>query len=485
MIAHRARGATVYNGECVQTMTTLASLGTTVDSIVTDPLYHLTTVKRFGGNQAPAQYGTDGLYQRASAGFMGKEWDGGDVAFRPETWRACYDLLKPGGYLLAFSGSRTYHRMACAIEDAGFEIRDQLMWLYGTGFPKSHDVSKAIDKRKDWTALPKFQGAVRAARMAAGISQSEAARRCGLIAPGESLGGGGFMWFETGMRIPTRDQYLRLKIALGLGDECDAAFEAAEREVIGQHADGTSPGGFGDHRFTFDSRDITAPATDAARQWDGWGTALKPAHEPIVMARKPLDGTVAHNVLTHGVGAINIDACRVPTTETITATRNVALGSSSGGIYSGADVPGVYEQQPACRFPANVLHDGSDEVFEAFAAYGDRISGKPRDDRGTGGIWSPGDGVPVGPQYGDSGTAARFFYCAKASKRDRAGSKHPTVKPIALIEYLCRMVTPPGGTVLDPFAGSGTLADAWGSTILIERETEYYADILQRLEASK
>jgi site-specific DNA-methyltransferase (adenine-specific) len=373
--AVRAGGTTVYRGDCLDVMTTLAGVGTLVDSIVTDPPYHLTTTKRFGGDGAPAQYGTDGLYQRASRGFMGKEWDGGDIAFRPETWRRCYDLLKPGGYLLAFSGSRTYHRMACAIEDAGFEIRDQLMWLYGTGFPKSHDVSKA---------------------------------------------------------------------------------------------------------------------TDAAQQWEGWGTALKPAHEPIVMARKPLDGTVAANVLTHGVGAINIDACRLDVAPRKTGTRakgGEPTGTGSTLVGSSRNRQAEYDALNKGRFPANVLHDGSDEVIEAFAAYGERGAAAPasgpthegysKSGSRAGAFHGMGDRSPA--FHADQGTAARFFYTAKASKRDRCGSKHPTVKPIALIEYLCRMVTRPGGVVLDPFAGSGTLADAWPTSILIEREGEYFLDIMGRL----
>lgn len=361
-MAVRIGGTTVYRGNCLDVMSTLAMLGTQVDSIVTDPPYHLTTVKRFGSpDAAPAQHGTDGLYQRASKGFMGKEWDGGNVAFQVETWRRCYDLLKPGGHLFAFSGARTYHRMACAIEDAGFEIRNQFLWLYGTGFPKSHNVSKAIDKRA--------QGQFNA----------------------QTVGTGGY--------------------------GCQAEY------------------------------DLTAPATDEARQWDGWGTDVKPAHEPIVLTRKPLaEPSVAENVLRYGTGAINIDACRVGTdggSVTVVGDRHNTTVHAYG---DGLDAQGGKIERPEGlgRFPANVIHDGSDEVLAGLKAH-------------------------------------RFFYSAKASKADRAGSKHPTVKPVDLIRWLATMITPPGGTCLDPFAGSGTLGAAWPNCILIEREAEYFVDIIGRL----
>ncbi|MFO0450816.1 MAG: DNA methyltransferase, partial [Pseudomonadota bacterium] len=234
-----------------------------VDAVVTDPPYGLA--------------------------FMGKRWDY-DVPSE-DVWRECLRVLKPGGHLLAFAGTRTQHRMAVRIEDAGFEIRDMIAWVYGSGFPKSLDVSKAIDKRKDWASLEKLGAAIKVARNELGISQSEAARRVGLIGEGESLGGGGFMWFETG-RLPTREEWPRVKAALELGDDFDAAFEAAEREVVG----------VAEMRDTSEVRiavtasaddydaaarrevAITAPATDAARQWAGWGTALKPALEPITVA---------------------------------------------------------------------------------------------------------------------------------------------------------------------------------------------------------
>lgn len=406
----------LIQNDCVAEMATMPE--DSFDSTVTDPPYHLTTAKRFGKPGAKPPRDGD-VFARSAAGFMGQAWDGGDVAFRVETWREVLRVLKPGAHLAAFGGSRTYHRMACAIEDAGFEIRDCVMWIYGTGFPKSRDIGKEIDKRKDWTLLKPLQTHIKNARLRLGMSQSEAARHCGIIGPGEVLKGGGFMWFETGYRIPTREQFAKLTKGLGLDGTCSAAFENAERMLVGQHIESSMPPGFTGVRFKANSRDITAALRPESLQWQGWGTSLKPAHEPVVIARKPIDPkakNVAHNVLMHETGAFNIDACRIDG------------GDTARG-----------------RWPANVVHDGD-------AGLGD---------------------------------AGRFFYSAKASKADRAGSKHPTVKPIALMQWLCRLITPPGGHVLDPFAGSGTTGEAalregFGVT-LIEQNPQYYDDIERRL----
>ena len=242
---------------------------------------------------------------------------------------------------------------------------------------------------------------------------------------------------------------------------------------------------------------LTSPE---ALAWEGWGTALKPAWEPICMARKPLIGTVAENVLTHGTGALNIDGCRVETCENLNGGaytsgggRSALSGDDRVGVAQGMFQPGktatVDYVQPVGRFPANIIRDDSDEVLEAFAAYGERVSGHfPKNTGGIGtasGIYGKGEGREQSERTLDSGTAARFFYCAKASKADRKGSKHPTVKPVALMRYLCRLITPPGGTVLDPFAGSGTTGEAaveeGFNAVLIEREAEYCADIRHRL----
>lgn len=391
-----------------------------VDSCVTDPPYALVSiVKRFGGaNTAPAR-GND-AYMRASAGFMGKTWDTGECAMSVEFWAEVLRVLKPGAHLVAFGATRGYHRMACAIEDAGFEIRDSLAWLYGTGFPKSHDVSLAIDK-------------------AAGVEGSKGAPRL----------------------LPNGREY-RFNIGFENGEGYDSE-KAARFEYI--------------------------PASDAARAWGGWGTALKPAFEPIVLARKPLsESTVAANVLRWGTGAINIDGCRIEAGRLTEWGGGAAGGNKWNETNNGLGKSG--EARPVeGRFPANVVHDGSDEVAGAFPVTSSG-TGAVKRSTGTGyqanayGKESRAVGTP-NVEYGDSGSAARFFYSAKASKADRAGSKHPTVKPVALMAWLCRLITPAGGVVLDPFAGSGTtgaaaLAEGF-SVILCEREAEYVADIQRRL----
>lgn len=376
----------IREGDCREVLRAIAA--DSIDSCATDPPYHLTSIGKAG----------------ASRGFMGKTWDGGGVAFEPETWAEVYRVLKPGAHLLAFGGTRTYHRMACAIEDAGFEIRDQIGWAYGTGFPKSHDVSKGLD-----------------------------------------------------------------------------ALAGAKREVVGRNPNHRAVSGVGYEGIyaggNTGSAVITAPTTNSAREWQGWGTALKPAWEPICLARKPLIGTVAANVLAHGTGAINVDGCRVP------------AGNKAGGNNSNMSVVGMPDdvegRTVAGRWPANLIHDGSDEVLACFPDVGGGfgVSGGDPDGHGIYGKGFPrGDRSIVG--YDDSGSAARFFYCAKASSKERAGSKHPTVKPVALMRYLVRLVTPPGGTVLDPFAGSGTTGVAAHeegfSAVLCEREAEYVADIRRR-----
>ena len=356
-----------------------------IDAVVTDPPYEL--------------------------GFMGKSWDASGIAYNTEVWRQCLRILKPGGHLLAFGGSRTYHRLACAIEDAGFDIRDQIMWVYGSGFPKSMNIGKAIDK------------AAGASREVVGVGKS--------------------------------------------GKNRNVLNAANYPDTFG-----------GDY-------EITEAATQEAKQWEGWGTALKPAHEPIVVARKPVNGTIAQNVMTWGTGAINIDGCRVKRDDgddSVAGSRTATFGTQE--TVSGGNGSGGWEQNDIGRFPANFIHDGSDEVLQLFP---NSKAGKPQEKRGTGGIWGKGDGhsIPVGPSYGDDGSAARFFYCAKPSTAERnagleglqkkkadtrsdvaAGmwkdknaahqNHHPTVKPITLMRYLIRMVVPPNGIVLDPFLGSGT-----------------------------
>jgi site-specific DNA-methyltransferase (adenine-specific) len=404
-----------------------------VDSIVTDPPYEL--------------------------GFMGKSWDSSGIAFNIEVWQEALRVLKPGGHLIAFSGSRTYHRMAVAIEDAGFEIRDQIMWVYGSGFPKSHNVSKGIDK-------------------AAGAER----------------------------------EVVKTGFAYGIS--------------VGQEAQGYRPS-------DYESKQLSNEAiTDEAKQWQGWGTALKPAHEPIVLARKPLIGTVANNVLTYGTGGLNIDGSRVGSEGgTKIADKDLAESSASKTVTAYGDGLGGPKAKPVenlGRWPANFIHDGSDEVVALFP---DTKSGaiKPyvRNKESVNVDFLQGtEQVEKSFDYADSGSAARFFYCAKASKRDRnegldgfeaketfalnAGGRekktaqgdwddvtkrwisqpkanhHPTVKPTSLMQYLVRLVTPPNGVVLDPFMGSGSTGKACAyegfDFIGIDQSAEYVEIARARIE---
>ena len=357
-----------------------------VDSVVCDPPYHLTSiVKRFGTeNAAPAKIGKTGAYARASRGFMGQTWDGGDVAFDPATWAEVLRVLKPGGHLVAFSGTRTYHRMAVAIEDAGFEVRDMLSWIYGSGFPKSHDVAQSVEK---------------------------------LETTGKS-------------RRPDRD----------LGGLPRNRFSGSEEGTLIANTGGKLP--------------LT---TEAAREWQGWGTALKPACEPICLARKPLsEKSVAANVIKWGTGALNVDACRIAS-EAI-ETTNGSVNQIYGDLTYNAGTP--WKSHDQGRWPANVCHDGSDEVVAGFPAEAGGGNGRQctTGNFGGNGIYGAAAGA-ITETYADSGSAARFFYCAKATTDERGeGNNHPTVKPVALMEWLVKLVTPKGGTVLDPFMGSGSTA---------------------------
>lgn len=454
--------AGLYHGDSRDVLRTLPD--NSIDACVTDPPYALVSiVKRFGGkNAAPAKSnGASGVYARASAGFMGKSWDTGEVAFAAEFWSEVYRVLKPGGHVVSFGGTRTYHRMAVAIEDAGFEIRDQIQWLYGTGFPKSHDVSKAIDKMDKSTAKLDFVRWMQTTGIKAGEIDGPLKEK-GLISPTSSFA---VHFFNEGQpALPTQEywevihtlceskgitppddieKFINLRV---YGSE---TFRG--REVVGQTS-GTklavAPGQVNDRSAT--ELDITRPATPEAEQWEGWGTALKPANEPICLARKPLEGTVAENVLKWGTGAINIDGCRIATDENLNGGRySDNKNEDDGNTYgSGINKRSVNDySQPLGRFPANVITDGSVEM-------------------------------PNGAQ--------RFFYSAKASKADRGeGNVHPTVKPTDLMRYLCRLVTPPGGVVLDPFMGSGSTGKAAHlegfKFVGIEREEEYFRIAQERI----
>jgi site-specific DNA-methyltransferase (adenine-specific) len=388
-------------GDCLEVMRTLPDCS--VDAVVTDPPYGLA--------------------------FMGKRWDY-DVP-SVEIWAECLRVLKPGGHLLAFAGTRTQHRMAVRIEDAGFEIRDLIAWVYGSGFPKSLDVSKAIDK-------------------AAGAERE-----------------------VVGSRKLTGTARIKGQAAYGA-------------------TSGRSEDAYQDGSEINDTLPLTAPATPEAQQWEGWGTALKPALEPITVARKPLIGTVAANVLAHGTGGINVDGCRVAASDGYTenaVTQGVNMAQTS---YDPRQVRRTFEPSTSGRWPANLIHDGSDEVVRLFPQTTGGSSGPRVATRERSKGWcnpSPGDGVAAIDSYGDTGSAARFFYTAKASRDDRSdGNTHPTVKPTDLMRYLCRLVTPPGGVVLDPFMGSGSTGKAamleGFEFIGIEREVQYHAIAERRIRSA-
>jgi DNA modification methylase len=435
-------------GDCLEVMRTMPDAS--VDAVVTDPPYGLS--------------------------FMGKKWDY-DVP-SVEIWAECLRVLKPGGHLLAFAGTRTQHRMAVRIEDAGFEIRDMIAWVYGSGFPKSMDVSKAIDKRGGNAHLTAEIGAaLKAARKARGIGVTEADRTyCG----GVTL----WSWYEgrpAGQQMPTAEVMSKIANDWPELQRYADAIEEAEREVVGQRLGSllaVAPGQGSDRNAA--TLHLTALATPEAQQWAGWGTALKPALEPITMARKPLEGTVAANVLAHGTGGINVDGCRVgETVETWPASRSYAPGQKQPG---GTGVTQGTSAAPAGRWPANLIHDGSDEVVGLFPAEARSSCGGGKSANaksGYSGGFRPDHDSTAG-QYYDTGSAARFFYTAKCSKKDRSdGNTHPTVKPTDLMRYLCRLVTPPGGVVLDPFMGSGSTGKAamleGFEFIGIEREAAYHA----------
>jgi DNA modification methylase len=433
----------VFNMDCVEGLSILED--NSVDSIVTDPPYEI--------------------------GFMGKSWDSTGVAYNVELWKQCLRVLKPGGHLLSFGGTRTYHRMACAIEDAGFEIRDSIHWVYSQGFPKSMDVSKAIDKggpRK--TMFEPFAKHYGEQRKIKGLTHSKICE-AGKFYNNVNHGGASTNW-EVGYNVPTVEQWEILQPLLELSLDFLPLIkrEEAEREILSS-SKGSSKPGFSGERFgevSDKSFDITAPATPEAQQWQGYGTALKPAHEPIVLARKPIsEKTIASNVLRWGCGGLNIDGCRVSLNgEKIPTGSGKPCPKGNADMMSRALGNGGNTTDPLGRFPANVILD------EYAGKVLDEQSGLRPSRKGNGNA-KVGEGsngaIPMMNRgnlvsRNDVGGASRFFYCTKASKADRGiGNIHPTVKPQKLMEYLVTLVTPPQGIVLDPFAGSGsTLVAAEG-----------------------
>jgi len=539
----------ILKGNSLDLLPTLAD--NSIDAIVTDPPYGL-------GNPDP-DYIIKAIQLWASGdrahipegkGFMGKSWD--SFVPPPAIWDECLRVLKPGGHLLAFAGTRTYDLMGISIRMAGFEIRDSIGWVYGSGFPKSLDISKAIDKNngrqfEDTYALGRH---IRERRKALSLSRDEVNSWFGYKS--------GIQHWEAqdlnNAQPPTQVDYLILKDRLGLSDEFDrlVARIEAEREIVGQKKNAMA-GWNMDGTTKFVDRDITAPSTPEAKQWQGWGTALKPALEPIVVARKPLIGTVAENVLTHGTGGLNIDASRISgvtekemnwTPQRQHSDNPIQMGGAKTG-----DVISMYK--PGGRWPANLILSHTEscqptgKTIKSKTGAGKRTATFGTQDTQSGGDGSGGwsgyeyetevyecvEGCPVktldeqsgisksqgGNQnnrktkdsfisgtsatlssvpsgYLDTGGASRFFYVAKASKRDRnegledleatriwdtsrkpenIGSNtpqnrstqprqnfHPTVKPTELMRYLVKLITPPGGTVLDPFTGSGSTGKA-------------------------
>jgi DNA modification methylase len=489
-----ARVSVIYNGDCLEVLAGLPE--NSVDTCITDPPYHLTSItKRFGKeNSAPAKYGTDGVYARASAGFMGKTWDGGDVAFNPATWAEVYRVLKPGALLLSFGGTRTYHRMVCAIEDAGFEIRDTIGWVYGSGFPKSLDISKAIDKKPKADRVTEFKNWLATQIEQCPKSKAEIDKECGFTACSYAKTDGKDYWSTN---LPKNGKWEIMKKVIGItSNDYDWVAEdnVDERGYISPT--GGLAGGSGNTVGKFTGKQLSENAiSPEAQLWNGWGTALKPAMELIVVAMKPLDGTYVENALKWGVAGMWIDGGRVGYEGGGTHCNNRdenrkclghpdRTGTAFGLTYHADEGNGNQG-----RFPANFIHDGSDEVKELFpqtgaskASYrGLEHSGRHGGLADLGGNLKPGTNTVRGHDD-NGGSAARFFYCAKASRAERnAGLEnngHPTVKPIALMRYLVRLTkTPTGGVVLDPFMGSGTTGIACvlegREFIGIEREPEY------------
>jgi DNA modification methylase len=443
LLTGAATDVTLLTGDCMRHLSSLDDAS--IDAVVTDPPYEI------------------GLAQIA--------WDSTGIAYSIALWREVLRVLKPGGHLLAFGSARTYHRMTCAIEDAGFEIRDSIHWIYGNGLPKGIDVSKAIDRRRyDRDAVLVVTRFVREARNRSGKTNAQIDSYVGVR-------GMASHWTSNSQpAVPTMEQWSKLKTFLEFDDSMDpevarlcerkgrlgAAWE--QREITGEYREPAPVNGWakslGEKRNSSPSRlrrDIGANAV--SRQWHGWGTTLKPAHEPIVVARKSLEGSVADNVLRFRSGALNLAGCSLD-----------------------ADV-----SSDRRRLPANVILDeGAAQELDSKAGprkSGNSVAGVPRANRG--GYSGQTSEVPSPVCYGDQGGASRFFYVPKASPAERRAGlsddapRHPTIKPVTLMRYLVRLVTPPGGIVLDPFTGSGTTGIAsvleGAQFIGIEREPEYVA----------
>jgi DNA modification methylase len=499
-------------GDCLEVLKTIPD--NSIDSVVTDPPYHLTSiVKRFGKeDSAPAQFGTDGAYARASKGFMGKEWDGGDIAFRTDVWEECLRILKPGGHLLAFSHSRTYHRMAVAVEDAGFEIRDQIMWVYGSGFPKSHNIKKQIEKEYSCQFIENAKNAENKSKL---ISVELIEEKTGFVLgnvviiqeeenENKMVIGGevGLSQTDTSIFVSTED--IEQNTTLLLKNRLEEILKDGNKSITSTEL-----------KMIIDLKiwnlfqyQNTLKSIETQNH-----TALKPAHEPIVMARKPLsEKSIAENVLKHGTGGINIDGSRIKIyleKETATGDMYYHINNkkypnqeTSSSKIMGSQTKRVDLTFIEGRFPANIIFD--EEAGQLLDKQSDK--------------------------------ASRFFYCPKAAKKDRneglddfeekiqdrgvgrtcsvcnkfilsnsgprcecgenrienygtTKNNHPTVKPTDLMRYLINLITPPNGTILDPFMGSGSTGKAavrCGLNFIgIEKEQEYMDIAKARIEHEK
>ena len=473
----------LYYGSMLDMLDVIKS--NSIDSIVTDPPYELN--------------------------FMGKGWDNSGIAFQSDTWKKCFEVLKPGGYLLAFGGSRTFHRIACAIEDAGFEIRDTIMWLYGSGFPKSMDISKQIDKKGGNDYSKQFAKDLKQARESRNLTMKYCDDKyCN--------GSTNWSWYEgrkDGCRVPDYETYLEIIKEFPELEKYRELIKEAEREVIGkkEYTNDKNVMNISNYNRERVHLDITIPSTELAKQWQGWGTALKPSFEPIIVARKPFKGSLVDNVIEYGVGGINIDECRVAFNGD--KWKNQKSGSTAKAFNlneqqreAGTGVLAGYECEANenGRFPANTIltYDETDfdEVCGGFPNT-KSTGGKGEATANTAMFFGNGNNGKLRANaggLGDSGSASRYFYCAKASKKDRDegldefeeklyaqsnGSQtaiakgeeyhkdgiglnqtklrkntHPTVKPTELMQYLIRLVSPNGATILDPFNGSGSTGKA-------------------------
>ena len=438
----------ILQGDNRETLKTIAD--NSIDAIITDP-----------------PYGID---------FLGKDWDANTGAL--ETYQECLRVLRPGGHILAFSAARTYHHLAITLEQAGFEIRDQIMWIYSSGFPKSQDIGKSIDRQSGKAShkaeLAEVKAILKQLYADSGKSTAEISRECGFNA-------GGYLktdfkdkgWANN---LPKDDKWITLKSVLDCGDEYDDYFITTPQIKIGEKETGCFDQDFDNYTIGARSKtvDITQSQTDDGKSWTGWGTQLKPAHEPIALARKPIKLSIARNCQTHGVGALNIDACRVGD-----EIMPIGAHEQTGSLFKPNKKSAFAEETNVGRFPSNVLGEIEAPYQKYFycpkVGRRERHIGHDNDSvpshnemaQAMGGSLVDHDGNPsvsgnkaLLPDIGEiytHGLAKHYAdWCKNNGHVFEKGNNHPTVKPIELMKYLIRLITPAGGVVLDPFSGSGS-----------------------------